>query len=596
MIMGFKQIGEILGFEVWEAVLKKPKGSKIVKVNFDVQGRDIELSSEEYEEGKEREYRFVNLTLSSSQNQPFLTFPPGKIGRKRLFGEKGKPHAVWISIMDECNKLKIGIPQEIKGVAKIFYNKEDKGYTTLKEDFKEKVEGYLKENNLKDKNIAFYTVLVNGKVLAKENFYKELLNRKVLEEVLREGKAVCSVCGNPVNEYITEFKRFPFKFFINDKLGYSQSLSDRWEGNFVLCKECYIHILGGMNYVNNRLSEKLSMLDYMIVPEIIGKNELDKDDLEEISELVKERINPFKFAEDIKKVKEELKTITIPFNLNYIFYSRNQSQLNVYGIIEDIPKGEVEGVIERVKSLSDRFREFLDDGSVIKTLGYIYWLIPLRESRRNNRIELLGIPKLISVFSALFNREKVDLRMLIYDFVRVIGAKYHESPIFHNVGGKEDDMSITGYILKTNQLLVALGKKGGVDMEKIKIPKPYSDYIENAKFNKQESALFLLGVVIAKIGSEQFKKYGHKPVLNKINFQGMDIHRIEQLYNEVYEKIHQLRLNYPENEIIYSISREMFDEESDSWKLVPYENVYYLLSGYAFETRRIINKEVKYEE
>lgn len=578
MIMGFKQIGEILGFQSWEAVLKKPKGSTIIRVNFDIGRKELDLSSEKYSDGKEREYKLVNVKLTGKQNQPFLTFED----EKRLFGEKGKPHAVWLSIMDECKKLKIDIPQEIEKVGEIFYDE----YTTLKEEFKEKVKGYLKENGIKDRDIAFYTVLVNGEVLVEKEFYTELLNKKVLEEVLEQGQAVCSVCGNPVSEYITEFTRFPFKFFINDKVGYSQGLSDRWEGNFVTCKECYMHILGGMNYVNDHLSDRLSVLEYMIVPEMIGKNDLDRKDLEVISDLIKERFNPFKFAEDVKEVKEELKLIAIPFNLNYIFYSRNQSQLNVYGIIEDIPRGEVERVIESVKELGNNFRELLDERSVIKTVGDIFWLIPLREVKRNNRKELLGVPKLISVFSAVFNREKVDLGTLIYDFVRCISAKYYGSQIFHNVR-EEDDIDID-YVLKTNQLLVLLGKKGGEYMERLQ--GPYSDYIKRANFNNQEAALFLLGVVIARIGYNQYKKYNHKPILNKMNFQGIGIHRLKQLYNEVYEKIHQLELNYPDNETIYATSIEMFNEESSKWKLTPYENVYYLLSGYAFETKLIINR------
>lgn len=124
-----------------------------------------------------------------------------------------------------------------------------------------------------------------------------------------------------------------------------------------------------------------------------------------------------------------------------------------------------------------------------------------------------------------------------------------------------------------------------------KVPEPYRKYLEEARFNEEEAALFLLGAVMGSIGVAQFKKHDYAPILNKINFQGMDVRRLMQLYNEVYERLHQMKLNTAENETLYALSKEMFDRNRGRWSLAPYENVYYILSGYAFKKALVIGNK-----
>jgi CRISPR-associated protein Csh1 len=59
------------------------------------------------------------------------------------------------------------------------------------------------------------------------------------------------------------------------------------------------------------------------------------------------------------------------------------------------------------------------------------------------------------------------------------------------------------------------------------------------------------------------------------------------LYNEVLEKTKQLGI-YGNYEGIYSLSKKLFDKNFKNWDLKSYENTYYILSGYAFETYRIL--------
>ena len=53
--------------------------------------------------------------------------------------------------------------------------------------------------------------------------------------------------------------------------------------------------------------------------------------------------------------------------------------------------------------------------------------------------------------------------------------------------------------------------------------------------------------------------------------------------NEIFEKLEQYRvLSY--NEGIFSVMKLLLDKNRGQWSLTPQENVYYILSGYAYAT------------
>ena len=98
----------------------------------------------------------------------------------------------------------------------------------------------------------------------------------------------------------------------------------------------------------------------------------------------------------------------------------------------------------------------------------------------------------------------------------------------------------------------------------------------------------MLGYLVAEIGSAQYKKdKKSKPILNKLNFAGMDKHQVIRLSNEVFEwmRIYEV-LQF--NETVYAVSKTYLDEAFENWKLTPEEAVFFILSGYAFKTMKIM--------
>lgn len=116
------------------------------------------------------------------------------------------------------------------------------------------------------------------------------------------------------------------------------------------------------------------------------------------------------------------------------------------------------------------------------------------------------------------------------------------------------------------------------------LPKEILGYWNSIEMYRDDckKALFLLGYLIGKVGSAQ-SIAGHKkkPILDKVNFQGMGAEKLKRLTGDVLEKMRQNNiLQYNEN--IYSALKILIDSNIARWVLSNQENVFYVLSGYAF--------------
>lgn len=83
----------------------------------------------------------------------------------------------------------------------------------------------------------------------------------------------------------------------------------------------------------------------------------------------------------------------------------------------------------------------------------------------------------------------------------------------------------------------------------------------------QRQLLFLLGVLIGEIGAKQYlatkdrqdDSAGHKPILNKINYNGIDKPKLIRLCNDVHNKLRQEKI-LPYTEMIFCRDEEAFGQ------------------------------------
>lgn len=129
-----------------------------------------------------------------------------------------------------------------------------------------------------------------------------------------------------------------------------------------------------------------------------------------------------------------------------------------------------------------------------------------------------------------------------------------------------------------------------MNTEKMTLNDDLKEYIKDVKYGEQETAMFLLGYLIAAVASAQYtEKLSRKPILDKIAYQGMNKTRIIMLTAEIFEKLKQYKvLGY--NEAIFAQYKMLLDQNINDWKLSDIMNVFYILSGYSYRTYKILTK------
>ena len=143
---------------------------------------------------------------------------------------------------------------------------------------------------------------------------------------------------------------------------------------------------------------------------------------------------------------------------------------------------------------------------------------------------------------------------------------------------------------------------GGEDMDydNLQLDVGIKNFLKEMGYNEAKIAMFLLGYLIGEIGNAQYSPESpSKPILGKITFQGMNRNKIIRLLNEVFEKLTQYKsrgkplLTY--NEGIFAECKRLLDKNINK-PLSDQENVFYVLSGYAYATHQAIKNASQKKE
>lgn len=143
-----------------------------------------------------------------------------------------------------------------------------------------------------------------------------------------------------------------------------------------------------------------------------------------------------------------------------------------------------------------------------------------------------------------------------------------------------------------------------MNIEGLNLDTRIESFLTEMNYEEEHCALFLLGYLIGEIGNAQRNAdLLSEPILNKLNYQGMTIIKIDRLINEIAEKLKQYKATVKEknkrvhllylNNNSYAICNKLWIKNRKNWKLTNQENVLYILSGYSFNTMLRINYKNK---
>ncbi len=449
--------------------------------------------------------------------------------------------------------------------------------------------------------ISLWNLKVDGMDVVKQDEYVKLVINEKIDKLYTGEVGVCSLCGEQKN--ITDnTTRLQFKYYMTDKIGFSSNLSGSFLKNMRLCKDCYRQVLAGESYIKQNLGFFIGGLRVYLVPafiftpdrKVVSRNydgfKNIKDSLLNINDFIKKEKRLKLFSKQDQGNS---------FILNLLFYEKKQAEFKILKLIKDVSPSRFMHLAEVSMRVKQMFEKYLGESGMWGIdFNRIYYMIPLRV-KGGSPVEYR---KLLNLYDNILSDKPVDREFLINQFVKMAHIHHLENYRPYNFKKSPDNSRIAmAYGILQNivflKYLESLGLlKGGqgMNVDDLIIADDIKEYIRDLKFDESRTALFLLGYLIGEVAGAQKES---NPVLNKINYQGMSKAKLQHLISEIFEKLKQYKvLNYNRKE--FSDMKRLFDRQLDNWNLSAQDNVFYILSGYAYQVRRVNlkSKEKKAKE
>ncbi len=407
--------------------------------------------------------------------------------------------------------------------------------------------------------------------------------------VVAKGKGVCSIC-NKEGEVFGLFREF--KFYTIDKIGNVSGLkpNEAWK-TFPICLKCALYIKEGKNYLDEHLRVKFYGNDLYIIPKVLDEKYIG-DVLKRLEKMAEEfGTKDYSYRE--KKLFENLSKKDIYMYITFMFFKEG-NDFKITQMIEDILPSrfaKLYAEIDRVenygifkyfklkyKKLSKKEREYFknilknfDDREGLRfRLGYIK--------------EFFGNEDFLRLLNIIISNKKVDYYQLINGFISKIRAKFVKDEPFELSAYKS--FMILLFLINLN---ILNGEIMG-DNKEYYLYDEIDEFFNNYKgfFDRDEKkCVFLLGVLVNKLLSLQYKKRGSKPFQSKLYGLKLDKKRVEYIFKEAIQKL--MEYEQEDNTLYYKKLREKvaeyFVKAGDDWKLTNNEISYIFSLGMAMSDR-----------
>ncbi|MGQ9622931.1 MAG: TIGR02556 family CRISPR-associated protein [Candidatus Caldatribacteriaceae bacterium] len=637
-----------------KTILKNPEEKLyLVKLNFREETSEklrLCFGFEEIPEGKEQRHKFLTHwryvgNASGNNPQKFLTtntlhyltgqVVPNLLQELSSQGEGDSELARKLKLIYDAafSRLEGGeavLDLRRLGIAvegKAEKEESEQGKKKAKERAKQVEENLVKlvekELGIRKEQVGLWTLLFNGQPLVRAEPYDRVILRYRLagfgEKDLVPG--TCMVCGEEKEKVSAQaFKRLKFlKPYITDKVGFASGVSESgFTHNFLICEECFSAYLVVENYLPQNLYFRAGTLDFLLLPTFIlfpdsptwrqGFSWL-MNKLIRKTQALTNLLTLVKGEEELERTLDELfeeEGIENQCLLSFLFYQKTQSEFRVLGLIKDVTPSWVSRLFRRSNQLSHEGKHLLggDVGEWWIDLSRLYYLLPLREQDRAEH------KKLLYLYYGLLRGEPIKYSFLIKEFVELahlyLTGRF-EGTNQRKVNSGQEEWALATKLLQGGFFLKLLrGEeilKGVKDLpvvgQNLMVNQEMHEYLKSMGYFEPQVALFLMGYLLNEVGKGQYSS-GHqkKPVLEKINCQGMNWRRVLSLANQLFEKLRQYDRLQGQNEIIYAEMKRLLDRYRESvWPLDPEENVFYILSGYAYGVRTtILRKEKEVEQ
>lgn len=488
--------------------------------------------------------------------------------------------------------------------------KEGKKSTKFAETLIKDLEKYLKDKYaVKINDFGVFVIYIDGIPLTDYIEYKNAViesKKPKIKTSKKQEKNICHMCGSSenVSDDLTKTK---IKYYTTNLFNFASEFDKKkYKRNMQLCENCLNSLLAGETYLINNLSTRLAKFNVYIIPHFIYGEDIDINELDNIKDKINTSFNTLKNLKEINQLKNEIDmSLSLNYDdyyflLNFMFYTKNQASTKVQRLVKDINPSIFDNIGKALYESNKLLGKYIGEKEF--NLNTVYNMVPVRE-KSGDATEYRNI---LNIYDSILRISPLFRKKLINDFCRasrIIKRTQDNGLKEYNVSY----YSLEGYINRTNifiKFLESLGclKEGeGLDVSNLTLREDLKEYIKTMKYNEEQISLFLLGYLVGEVGNAQSKRLsGKKPILNKLNFNGIDKQKLMRLSNDIYNKLNQeksgdkpLRVY---NEAVYYEFKRLFDKNITNWSLNKNESLYYILSGYSYASVKPFLKEDEVNE
>ncbi|MEM2484923.1 MAG: TIGR02556 family CRISPR-associated protein [Candidatus Caldarchaeum sp.] len=611
MLDSLRKLGQLVqeaGLEGYIRPLARKSGKSrkdekyLVKLIFDVDRGEVKAERILFTEELTKQYRYVGHTQRASRE------PVARLTVKDIKYVAGGNNVI-TNIRKKIGEMEErigGIGEEIRELDRELAEIEEK--FVRKNDFAEKVYNAVRDYQ---KDALLYTICVrHGGVdtsLAETKGY-EMFLKEIMRQPIDTATGTCHICGG-VKDVLPDpafDSASLLKIYVVDKKGFMSGISESDRSKlrtFAVCKDCREQLMLGWNFVREKLVIKnVRGLNTYLIP----NSSATVKDYDRWCDYIKSAYDAVSSYDGLMNFESRLREFTSLhdeqewYSLNIIFAKAAGAHFDLKTFIQDVPLTRLSRLRDIMKTIGSWSQQILGGEQSTWSIGFneIYEIFPLVADRRGEPREYRP---LLELFQAMLSGTFYLYERLVK--AAVLCARIHRYESYEGFSvrlpnGMDSDKAMCVTLLKHSLLMCLLrdvgvmshvaSEKDGFEELVYQLPENIREWFKRMEYNGFQKALFLLGCLVGKVGHAQYRKNDKKKsILDKIDFNGMGGERVLELAVRVFKSLRDYRiLSY--NEGLYHIMKALLDKYVNELRRNPLENVFYILSGYAFETYQTI--------
>ena len=630
----------------WDDLLKDPKpetenkkGDSIISyclpVRFDLDAEELSLGDLREYEGMESVRRWLNLAVAGGNNPSVYVCVDGRknLGQftKTFFGkndtaEKGE-------LLSELSKypgldatpladvLRRVIVLREKYLARVMNEKGEIKLNKLTEKLNLKsteqvvlVFAEVKATALDLPEFTPFVQVVDGQMQAVSG-YAEFIRARFKPERAAAGEdRLCHATGQAhadVRELSIANRYSLNSMFVKTTLHYAPLFAKAdFDKNYQVSDAAQVLLERGSKLLLDGYKVRIAGIDHLLLPKLLSTDttpvEMKLPRLNRKADLL------FQFQKKVTATIDQLEEEDPDvYWITFLGFESDGNFFKTINLIEDVSQTYFSQLLLAFQRLDQQWGQApeLPWAQVMGPLDFnlfsVYGLIPVRKDKEKRNAALL-------LFKQILERRPIARRALFEHFRDlVLCHRYRRYEAYGNVYNNPNDKlskaqafdfavrnAVYQYlalfsILTQFNLLTDMEENpvAAPETEEAELLKELSEYqqkveafFQRTQYTPAQKALFYLGRALNTVAYEQLRKgYDSKPVLNKLNYSGMDKAAIIRLRNDLADKSRQFNLHRFLEPILRNFHR--YFEEVNDWKMAPEEALFFILSGYTFATK-----------